>query len=64
MSNLVDVEPTTDAKYLINFIDETENKCEIWQLDFETHDNAERCLNAIGEGWEKLFGVPFCYSGT
>ncbi|KAH8307860.1 hypothetical protein KR059_001139 [Drosophila kikkawai] len=64
MSNLVDVEPATDEKYLINFIDDTENKCEIWQLDFETHDNAERCLNAIGQGWEKLFGVPFSYSGT
>ncbi|KAH8255673.1 hypothetical protein KR038_008440 [Drosophila bunnanda] len=64
MSNLVDVEPATDEKYLINFIDDTENKCEIWQLDFETHDNAERCLNAIGQGWEKLFGVPFRYSGT
>ncbi|KAH8281398.1 hypothetical protein KR054_000301 [Drosophila jambulina] len=64
MSNLVDVEPAADKKYLVNFIDDTENKCEIWQLDFETHDNAERCLNAIGEGWEKLFGVPFRYSGT
>ncbi|XP_020810533.1 uncharacterized protein LOC110185865 isoform X1 [Drosophila serrata] len=64
MSNLVDVEPATDEKYLINFIDDTESKCEIWQLDFETHDNAERCLNAIGQGWEKLFGVPFSYSGT
>ncbi|KAH8249477.1 hypothetical protein KR032_009916 [Drosophila birchii] len=64
MSNLVDVEPATDEKYLINFIDDTENKCEIWQLDFETHDNAERCLNAIGQGWEKLFGVPFRYTGT
>ncbi|EDV57921.2 uncharacterized protein Dere_GG25106, isoform B [Drosophila erecta] len=64
LSNLVDVERITDHKYAINFIDETQNRCEIWQLQFETHANAACCLNVIGKGWEQLFGVPFSLSGT
>ncbi|XP_043662110.1 serine/threonine-protein kinase 11-interacting protein isoform X1 [Drosophila teissieri] len=64
LSNLVDVERITDQKYAINFIDETQNRCEIWQLQFETHANAACCLNVIGKGWEQLFGVPFSLSGT
>ncbi|KMY88406.1 serine/threonine-protein kinase 11-interacting protein isoform X1 [Drosophila simulans] len=64
LSNLVDVERITDQKYAINFIDETQNRCEIWQLHFETHANAACCLNVIGKGWEQLFGVPFSLSGT
>uniref|UniRef100_A0A6P4EPI0 Serine/threonine-protein kinase 11-interacting protein n=1 Tax=Drosophila rhopaloa TaxID=1041015 RepID=A0A6P4EPI0_DRORH len=64
LSNLVDVERITDHKYVINFIDETQNKTEIWQLMFETHENAAYCLNVIGQGWKQLFGVPFSISGT
>ncbi|XP_022228812.2 serine/threonine-protein kinase 11-interacting protein isoform X2 [Drosophila obscura] len=64
ISNLVDVERLTDVEYVINFIDETENKCEMWKLNFETYANAECCLNAVGQTWEQLFGVPFSYSGT
>ncbi|EDW63525.2 serine/threonine-protein kinase 11-interacting protein isoform X3 [Drosophila virilis] len=64
MSNLVEVERITDFEYNVNFLDETENKCELWHLQFETLANAECCLNAIGKSWEKLFGVPFSYSGT
>ncbi|EDW28251.1 GL19045 [Drosophila persimilis] len=64
MSNLVDVERLSDVEYVINFIDETENKCEMWKLNFETYANAECCLNAVGQTWEQLFGVPFSYSGT
>ncbi|XP_070070696.1 serine/threonine-protein kinase 11-interacting protein isoform X2 [Drosophila takahashii] len=62
LSNLVGVERVTDQNYEINFIDETQNKCEIWQLLFETHTNAACCLNVIGKGWEQLFGVPFSLS--
>ncbi|XP_064553543.1 uncharacterized protein LOC135438914 isoform X2 [Drosophila montana] len=64
MSNLVEVERITDCEYNVNFLDETENKCELWHLQFETLANAECCLNAIGQSWEQLFGVPFSYSGT
>ncbi|XP_017099234.2 serine/threonine-protein kinase 11-interacting protein isoform X1 [Drosophila bipectinata] len=64
MSNLVDVDQISDLQYVINFIDETQNKCEIWQLHFETQTSAECCLNAVGQEWERLFGVPFSYMGT
>lgn len=64
MSNLVEVDRLSDIEYNINFLNETENKSEIWHLEFETLANAELCLNAIGKSWEELFGVPFSYSGT
>ncbi|KAH8263490.1 hypothetical protein KR044_009551 [Drosophila immigrans] len=64
MSNLVEVERITDCDYKVNFLDETENQCELWHLQFETQANAECCLEVIGKSWEQLFGVPFSYSGT
>ncbi|XP_023174986.2 serine/threonine-protein kinase 11-interacting protein isoform X2 [Drosophila hydei] len=64
MSNLVEVDRLTDIEYNVNFLDETENKSEVWHLQFETLSNAELCLNAIGKSWEELFGVQFSYSGT
>ncbi|KPU73709.1 uncharacterized protein Dana_GF15590, isoform B [Drosophila ananassae] len=64
MSNLVDVDQISEQQYVVNFIDETQNKCEIWQLHFETPTSAECCLNAVGQEWERLFGVPFSYMGT
>ncbi|XP_017120519.1 serine/threonine-protein kinase 11-interacting protein isoform X1 [Drosophila elegans] len=63
LSNLVDAERLTDQKYVINFIDETQNKCEVWHLLFETHEHALCCLDVIGQGWQQLFGVPFSLSG-
>ncbi|XP_030377461.1 serine/threonine-protein kinase 11-interacting protein [Scaptodrosophila lebanonensis] len=57
MNNLVDVESVDDTEYKINFLDETQNKTELWHLKFATKDNAECCLNAIGQSWEQLFGV-------
>ncbi|KAL7740637.1 hypothetical protein ACLKA6_000014 [Drosophila palustris] len=64
MSNLVEVERITDCEFKVNFLDETENQCELWHVQFETPANAECCLNVIGKSWEQLFGVPFSYSGT
>ncbi|XP_043947528.1 serine/threonine-protein kinase 11-interacting protein isoform X4 [Drosophila biarmipes] len=64
ISNLVEVERITDQKYVMNFNDETQNKCEIWQLVFETHNNSTYCMNVIGTRWERLFGVPFSVSET
>ncbi|XP_017041284.1 serine/threonine-protein kinase 11-interacting protein isoform X2 [Drosophila ficusphila] len=64
LSNLVEVERITDQNYAISFIDETQNKSEVWHLLFETHAHATCCLSVIGEGWEQLFGVPFSLSGT
>lgn len=64
MSNLVEVERISDCKYNINFLDETDNQCELWQLQFETASNAESSLKVIGKSWELLFGVPFSFSST
>ncbi|XP_030240155.1 uncharacterized protein LOC115562564 isoform X3 [Drosophila navojoa] len=64
MSNLVEVDRLSDIEYNVNFLDETENKSEIWHLQFETLANAEQCLNDIGKSWEELFGVPLSYTGT
>ncbi|XP_061396733.1 dynein axonemal assembly factor 1 homolog [Musca vetustissima] len=58
MSNLVEVEHCSDNVFIINFLDETQDKCELWKCTFETAENANTCLNAINQSWEKLFGVP------
>lgn len=58
MSNLVEVERCSDNVFIINFLDETQDKCELWKCTFETNENAYTCLNAIAQSWEKLFGVP------
>ncbi|KAL9877467.1 uncharacterized protein ACN2A1_013824 isoform 4-T5 [Glossina fuscipes fuscipes] len=58
MSNLVEIERPTENIALINFLDETHNKCELWRCSFETKDLADSFLNAVAQSWEKLFGVP------
>uniref|UniRef100_A0A1A9WES2 LIP1 domain-containing protein n=1 Tax=Glossina brevipalpis TaxID=37001 RepID=A0A1A9WES2_9MUSC len=58
MSNLVEIERPAENVALINFLDETHNKCELWRCYFETSDLAASFLNAIAQSWEKLFGVP------
>ncbi|XP_039948966.1 uncharacterized protein LOC120767218 isoform X2 [Bactrocera tryoni] len=57
MSNLVEVEQIDANTFLINYLDETQDLSEIWQCTFETQENADSCLNAIAQSWEKLFGV-------
>lgn len=58
MSNLVEVERCSDNIFIINFLDETQDKCELWKCTFKTTENANTCLNSIAQSWEKLFGVP------
>ncbi|KAM7353334.1 uncharacterized protein ACRADG_005432 isoform 2-T3 [Cochliomyia hominivorax] len=58
MSNLVEVEYCSDNVFIINFLDETQDKCELWKCTFQTPENANTCLNSIAQSWEKLFGVP------
>ncbi|XP_036345886.1 uncharacterized protein LOC118755144 isoform X2 [Rhagoletis pomonella] len=58
MSNLVEVEQVDANTFTINYLDETQDQTEIWQCTFETKENANSCLNAIAQSWEKLFGVP------
>ncbi|XP_055852436.1 uncharacterized protein LOC129916475 isoform X2 [Episyrphus balteatus] len=57
MSNLVEVERPEENIFSLHFHDETKNITELWKCRFETKENAESCLNAIGQSWEKLFGV-------
>lgn len=57
MSNLVEVEHCSDNVFIINFLDETQDKCELWKCTFQTAENANTCLNSIAQSWEKLFGV-------
>lgn len=59
MSNLVDVQKPEENICILNFYDETKNTTELWKCTFETKENGDSCLNAIGQSWEKLFGVLF-----
>lgn len=58
MSNLVDIEMLSDQEVRINYLDETNDTCELWCCKFETADSASSTLNAIDQSWSKLFGVP------
>lgn len=58
MSNLVDIEMLSDREVRINYLDETDDTCELWCCLFETADSASSTLNAIEQSWSKLFGVP------
>lgn len=58
MSNLVEVEEFNSKSFSLNFLDEIEEKCELWNLTFETETLMSSTLNSIAECWEKLFGVP------
>ncbi|XP_075149395.1 uncharacterized protein LOC142223398 isoform X2 [Haematobia irritans] len=58
MSNLVEVEHHSENIFIMQFMDETQDKNELWKCEFETVENANTCLNAIAQSWEKLFGVP------
>lgn len=58
MINLVEVEELNSKSFSLNFLDEIEEKCELWKLTFETDTSMRSTLNSIAECWEKLFGVP------
>lgn len=58
MSNLVEVEELNSKSFSLNFLDEIEEKCELWNLTFETDTAMSSTLNSIADSWEKLFGVP------
>uniref|UniRef100_A0A1A9ZHJ2 G domain-containing protein n=1 Tax=Glossina pallidipes TaxID=7398 RepID=A0A1A9ZHJ2_GLOPL len=64
MWNLMEIKRPAENIALINFLDETHNKCELWRCYFETKDIADSFLNGIAPSWEKLFGVPLCNTNT
>lgn len=58
MSNLVEIEKIDNKSIRINFIDDTNDRTELWTCLFETCENVDSTLNAISQSWEQLFGVP------
>lgn len=58
MSNLVEVEQLSNKSFSLNFLDDIEEKCELWIIQFQTEACMSSTLNSIAECWEKLFGVP------
>lgn len=58
MSNLVEVEKPDSATLRISFLDENQDKCELWTCSFIEDTCLDSTMNAISVSWEKLFGVP------
>lgn len=58
MTNIVGVDSIDDRTFSINFLDESENRDEIWKCRFETSSSLDSTFNAIAQSWEKLFQVP------
>lgn len=58
ITNIVGVDPIDDCTFLINFLDEIENRDEMWKCRFETKSSLDSTFNAIAQSWEKLFQVP------
>lgn len=47
-----------ETDFVLNFMDEQENRHELWCLEFETKHTAQRVLDAIKGPWEKAFNQP------
>lgn len=58
MSNLVDVDNITETSFCINFLDEINDRTDLWKCSFETNSCLDSTFNAIAQSWEKLFQVP------
>lgn len=58
MTNIVGVDPIDEHTFLINFLEESENRDQIWKCQFETKSSLDSTFNAIAQSWEKLFQVP------
>lgn len=58
MTNLVDVNNITETSFCINFLDEINDRTELWKCSFETKSCLDSTFNAIAQSWEKLFQVP------
>ncbi|XP_059618813.1 serine/threonine-protein kinase 11-interacting protein isoform X3 [Phlebotomus argentipes] len=57
LQDMVELEPKSDTEFILNFLDERENKCEQWFLRFATPAVVQDVLAAIREPWERLFEV-------
>lgn len=58
MNNLVAAERLAEQCVRLTYLEEVHDRQEEWTCTFETADNASSTLNAVGQSWERLFGVP------
>lgn len=58
MTNLVDIDNVTENSFTINFLDEINNRTELWQCTFETNSCLDSTFKAIAQSWEEYFKVP------
>jgi hypothetical protein len=58
MTNLVELEGVTNSTFILNFMDETEDRTESWKFEFETKLCIDNTLKSISKVWEKVFGMP------
>lgn len=58
MSNLIEMDYENELTFKLTFIDENEDKMELWRINFETDYSKDSTLNTINTLWEKIFQVP------
>lgn len=58
LTDMVECEVRTDTEFVLNFMDEQENRHELWCLEFESRYAAQKVLEAIQGPWEKVFDAP------
>lgn len=58
MRDLVSVDSIDERTFVINFLDETNDREEKWECKFETSTCLKSTFDTIKTPWEKLFEVP------
>lgn len=62
IDNLVAAERHDDRTVRFVYLEEVQNRQEEWTCTFETAENAISTVDAVGQSWERLFGVPLTLS--
>ncbi|XP_058820320.1 uncharacterized protein LOC131682671 isoform X2 [Topomyia yanbarensis] len=62
MTNLNELENINGLSCRLHFMDEQEDKCETWRIDFATDTAKESTVTTICSSWEQIFGVPLISS--
>lgn len=58
MTNLVQLDTASDSTaFVLNFMDESEDRTELWKFEFESKSCVESSLKLLDDIWSKLFGV-------
>lgn len=58
MNNLVAAQRQSEHIIRFVYLEEMQDRQEEWTCTFETAENAISTLDAVGQSWERLFGVP------